>query len=200
MMHLLEVSNYTANRARFEALNRREFHRKKFGQAKRIIDKLKQAGQGNSNRRLAVSGALDKHYNKMVKYKTQELNIRELQNPRTGGKVNREGKMWYNWVDDVPSPEHLNKPIKTLPPKSAGFLRKYKNPLIAGGLAAGVGGALLYKRMKNKKVQESASSCEFTTIAGPNSQDKRPIGSARKAQNLKELAKRRKRIYSKQGD
>jgi hypothetical protein len=51
-----------------------------------------------------------------------------------------------------------------------------------------------------RKMMESASACEFTTIAGPTSQDKRPMKGAQNTLNLRKVKRKLKRIYPKQGD
>lgn len=104
---------------------------------------------------------------------------------------NRERKAWeaQRVINDAAHQVEMKKRIRAT---------NIKTGLIAGGaLAAGVGGALLYKRMKNKKVQEAASSSDLPTIAGPTPMDQRPAGSAQRAQNLKRMARKRKKIHLK---
>lgn len=51
-----------------------------------------------------------------------------------------------------------------------------------------------------RKMIEAASSCDFPTIAGPTPMDKRPMRGSQKAQNLKKMARKRKKINSETGD
>jgi len=51
-----------------------------------------------------------------------------------------------------------------------------------------------------QKVLESASSCEFTSMAGPTPMDKRPVRGARAILNSKKAKRKFKKINLKQGD
>ena len=121
MMHLLEISDELIGRAKQSA-------RQKYDNAAIGVKKTKYGLQHAIfdeklwQRKENVPG---------IGYKSP--NIKKL-------KLNRMV------VDTINGPVFMPKPA----PERVGLLRKYKNPLIAGGLAAGVGGALLYKRMKNK--------------------------------------------------
>jgi hypothetical protein len=51
-----------------------------------------------------------------------------------------------------------------------------------------------------KKMIESASSCDFPTIAGPTPMDKRPIGVAQNVLNSRKAKRKLKKINLKIGD
>jgi len=50
-----------------------------------------------------------------------------------------------------------------------------------------------------RKMMESTSSCDLSTISGPTPQDKRPIGSARNIQNLRKMSRKRKKLPLQEG-
>jgi len=51
-----------------------------------------------------------------------------------------------------------------------------------------------------RKIIESASSCDFPTMAGPTPMGKRPIGGVRSSLNLKKAKRKLKKINLKTGE
>ena len=131
MMHLLEVSDELARRAQWKSRDLADHHMKKVKQIERIQDRsirLRRDGQKGLT-------------NGMLGNKWAELTKAQVLHVKQGTK--KLNQSFH--IEDMRNRKDLAKKAKNI-----------KYGLIgAGALAAGVGGALLYKRMKNKdkKVQ-----------------------------------------------